>query len=86
LISIHPSPDAWILYLGEFDHMVAIEDDLSSLTACIGPPILMVDDTPMEVTRQGRLGLQHGSFENVLHVQKLFMNLLSIYQITHIGI
>jgi hypothetical protein len=51
----------------------------------MGPPILMGDDTPVEVTGQGRVDLQHGSFENVLHVPKLSMNLLSIYQITHTG-
>jgi transposase InsO family protein len=29
--------------------------------------------------------LDHGSFENILHVPQLSMNLLSVYQITHTG-
>jgi hypothetical protein len=45
----------------------------------------MGDDTPVEVTRQGRVELQHGSFENVLHVPKLSVNLLFVYQIVHSG-
>lgn len=40
-------------------------------------------DTPKEVTGQGRVELPHGSFENVLNVPKLSMNLLSVYQIEH---
>jgi hypothetical protein len=42
----------------------------------MGPPILMGDDTPVEVIGQGRVELPHKSFENVLHVPKLSMNLL----------
>jgi hypothetical protein len=51
----------------------------------MGPPILMGDDTPVEVIGQGRVELPHRSFENVLHVPKLSMNLLFVYQITHSG-
>jgi hypothetical protein len=42
----------------------------------------MGDDTPVEVAGEGRVELHNGSFENVLHVPKLSMNLLSVYQIT----
>jgi hypothetical protein len=65
--------------------METTKNVLSSISACMGPPILMGDDTPVEVIGQGRVELPHGSFENVLHVPKLSMNLLSIYQITHSG-
>jgi hypothetical protein len=65
--------------------MEATKNVLSSISACTGPPILMGDDTPVEVIGQGRVELQHKSFENVLHVPKLSMNLISIYQITHSG-
>ena len=85
LIAINSSPDAWILDSGASYHMAATKNVLSSITACTGPPILMGDDTPVEVTGQGRVELQHGSFENVLHIPKLSVNLLSIYQITHSG-
>jgi hypothetical protein len=86
LIAINSSHDAWILDSGASRHMVAIENVLSSIYACMGPPILMGDDTPVEVIGQGRVELPHGIFENVLHVPKLSVNLLSIYQITHSGI
>jgi hypothetical protein len=83
LISIHSSPNAWILDSG-IPSYGSQKNVLSSIIACTGPPILMGDDTLVEVTRQGRVELQHGIFENVLHVPKLSMNLLFIYQIVHI--
>jgi hypothetical protein len=82
LIVINSSSYAWIL---DSHHMAATENVLSSIFACTGPPILMGDDTPVEVIGQGRVELQHRSFENVLHVPKLSMNLLFVYQITHFG-
>jgi hypothetical protein len=66
-------------------HIETTKDVFSFLTASTSPPILMGDDTPIEVTRQGKAKIQHGIFENVLHVPKLSMNLLSIYQISHSG-
>jgi hypothetical protein len=45
----------------------------------------MGDDTPIVVVREGRVELQNGSFENVLRVRNLSMNLLSFYQITQKG-
>ena len=45
----------------------------------------MGNDSPVEITDNGRIELNHGSFEDVLHVPKLSVNLLSIYQITHSG-
>jgi hypothetical protein len=62
--------------------MVAKEDDLSSLSPCSRPPILMGDDTPIAVAGEGRVELHNGIFENVIHVPKLSINLLSVYQIT----
>jgi hypothetical protein len=51
-----------------------------SLDACKGPPILMRDNSLVEITGKGRIELTNGSFENVLHVPKLFVNLLYVYQ------
>jgi hypothetical protein len=59
------------------------KDILSSITTCSGPPILMGDDSPIEVTGKGRVEPDHGSFQNVLHIPQLSENLLSVYQITH---
>jgi hypothetical protein len=35
--------------------MGSTKNVLSSITACMGHPILMGDDTPVEVTGQGRV-------------------------------
>jgi hypothetical protein len=51
-----------------------------SLDACKGPPILMGDNSSVEVTNEGKIELTNGSFKNVLHVSKLFVSLLSVYQ------
>jgi hypothetical protein len=59
--------------------MAASEAVYSSLDACKGPPILMGDNSFVEVTDKGRIELTNGSFENVLHVPKLSVNLLSVY-------
>ena len=65
--------------------MDATKESFSSLDACKGPPILMGDDSPVDITGKGRIELNHGSFEDVLHVPKLSVYLLSVYHITHSG-
>ena len=66
--------------------MDALEAIYSYLDSCKGPPILMGDNSSIEVTGKGRIELTNGSFENVLHVPKLSFNLLSVYQMTNSGI
>jgi hypothetical protein len=39
----------------------------------------MGHDSPFEVTSKGRIELTNRSFENVLHVPKILVNLLSMY-------
>jgi hypothetical protein len=85
LISINSSPDAWIVDSGASHHMDASEELYYSLDACKGPPILLGDNSSVEVTGKGRIELTNGSFENVLHVPKLFVNLLSVYQMMNSG-
>jgi hypothetical protein len=51
-----------------------------SLDACKFPPILMGENSPVEVTDKGRIELTNKSFENVLHVPKIYVNILSMYQ------
>jgi hypothetical protein len=65
--------------------MVVKEEVLSSLIPCSRPPILIGDDTPIAIAGEGRVELPNGSFENVLHVPNLFINILSVYQITQKG-
>ena len=79
LIVINSSPYAWIVDSGTSHHIATTKEAFSSLDACKGPPILMGDDSPIDITDKGRIELNHGSFEDVLHVPKLSMNLLFIY-------
>jgi hypothetical protein len=65
--------------------MAVKEEVFSSLSPCSIPPILMGDDTPVAVVGEGRVELHNGSFENVLHVPNISMNLLSVYQIAQKG-
>jgi hypothetical protein len=85
LVAINSSSDSWIIYSDASHHMATKDEVFSSLSPCSRPPILMGDDTPVAVAREGRVELHNGSFENVLHVPKLSMNLLSVYQITQKG-
>ena len=39
----------------------------------------------MEVEGKGNMEMENGEFQNVLYVPNLSSNLLSIYQITHLG-
>jgi hypothetical protein len=55
------------------------------LDAFKGLPILIGDNSPIKVTDKGRIELTNESFENVLHIPKISINLLSVYQITYSG-
>jgi hypothetical protein len=85
LIAINSSLDAWIVDSGASHHMAASEEVYSSLDACKGPPIMMGDNSSVEVTDKGRIELTNESFENVLHVPKISVNLLFVYQMTNYG-
>jgi hypothetical protein len=85
LIAINSSLDAWIVDSRASHHMAATKAIYSSLDACKGLPILMGDNSPVEVTSKGRIEITNKSFENVLHVPKLSVNLLSMYQMTNSG-
>jgi hypothetical protein len=85
LVVIHSSLDAWIVYSSASHHMETTNDILSSIIECTGPPILMGDDSLVDVIKKGRVELDHISFENVLHIPQIFMNMILVYQITHSG-
>jgi hypothetical protein len=80
LISINSSLDAWIIDSRESHHMVASKEVYCSLDECKGPPILMGDNSFVEFTSKGRIELTNESFENVLHVPKISVKFLSMYQ------
>jgi hypothetical protein len=83
LVAINSSPNAWIIDLRASHHMDSSKEVYSSLDACKGPPIMMGDNSSVEFTDRGRIELTNGSFENVLHVPKISINLLSVYQMTN---
>jgi hypothetical protein len=85
LISINSSPNAWIVDSRASHHMDFTKLVYSSLDACKVPPILMGYKSPVEVTGKGRIELTNRSFENVLHVPKLSVNILSVYQMENSG-
>jgi hypothetical protein len=85
LIAINSSPDAWIINSGASHHMAASKEVYSSLDACKRPPIFVGDNSSFEVTIKGRIELTNRSFDNVLHVPKFFVNLLSMYQMMNSG-
>jgi hypothetical protein len=64
--------------------MATSKEVYSSLDACKCPPIIMRDNSSVEVTNKGRIELTNEIFENVLHVPKLYVNLLSMYQMTNL--
>jgi hypothetical protein len=82
LLEINSSYESWIIDSGASHHMTSKEEVFTSLISCFGPPILMGDDTPIAIAGEGRVELPNGSFENVLNVPKLSINLLPVYQIT----
>jgi hypothetical protein len=79
LIAINSSLNGWIIDLGESHHMDTTKEVYYSLDACKVPPIMMGNNSSIEVTDKGRIELTNGSFENVLHIPKIFVNLLSMY-------
>jgi hypothetical protein len=85
LIAINSSPNAWIIDSGASHHMAASKEVYSCLDAYKGPPILMRDNSSVKVIGKGRIELTNGIIENVLHVHKLSVKLLSMYQMTNSG-
>jgi hypothetical protein len=55
LIAINSSPDSWIVDSRASHHMAASEVVYYYLDACKGPPILMGENSSVEVTGKGRI-------------------------------
>ena len=60
-------------------------NDFFSLNKSKVPHIFMGDDTKMEVEGNGHIEMETGEFKDVLYIPNLSSNLLSVYQITHLG-
>jgi hypothetical protein len=78
-VGINSSYDSWIIDSGASHHMEVKEEVFTSLSSCSRPPIIMGDDSLVEVVGEGRVEVPNGSFENVLHVPNIPINILSIY-------
>jgi hypothetical protein len=79
MVTINSSYDSWIIDSGASHHMEAKVEVFASFSSCSGPPIIMGDDTPIEVAGEGRVEIANGSFENFLYVPNISINLLSVY-------
>ena len=66
--------------------MVSSRESFTTLNLTGGPSIHMVYDSQILVVGRGYVKIQHGEFKNVLYVPSLAANLLSVYQMTHIGL
>ena len=66
--------------------MVASRESFSSLQITYGPSIHMGDDTQIRVEGKGSIKLKHGVLKYVLYVPSLAVNLLYVYQLTHIDL
>jgi hypothetical protein len=60
--TINSSPNAWIVDSEASHHMDAPKEVYSSFDAFKGPPILMGNNTPVEVTNKERIELTNESF------------------------
>ena len=65
--------------------MALIRDTFSSLDMSKGPPIVLGDNSLTDNMGKGKIDLDHSSFNNVMYVQGLASNILSVYQMTHTG-
>ena len=63
--------------------MVSTKETFSSLDMSKGPPIFLGDDSLTDSLGKGRIDIDHGKFNTVLHFLGLASNILSVYQMTH---
>ena len=77
-------PNTWILDSGAIDHMAYSSHRFISYTPCLSTKkITMADGSLTTVAGQGDVLINsHLTLKNVLHVPKLFTNLVSIHNLT----
>ena len=84
VVSIVRSP-SFIIDSRASRNMVSTNEAFSSLDDSKGPNILLEDKSETESKGKGSIDFDHGSFNNVLYVPSIDVNLLSVYQMTHTG-
>ena len=65
--------------------MASIKDFFTSMYSDSVPTIRMGDDSKIQAKRIGKIDLDDRYFNNVLFVPDLAVNLLTVYQINHVG-
>ena len=85
LVAGTSSSPRFIIDSGASRHMVSSKEEFYSIDISKGPSIVLGDDSLTDSLGKGRIDLDHGKFSNVLYVPCLASNLLSVYQMTHIG-
>eukprot|EP00253_Pinus_taeda_P029052 PITA_29052 len=75
----------WLIDFGASYHMAKNKAMFSSLNDCNTKNIYVGDDRSLSVVGGGTIHLDNGQFNDVLCVPTLSCNLLSVYQITHLG-
>ena len=85
LVASTSSSPSFIIDFGASRHMVSTRETFSSLENLKGPKKILGDNFVTDSLGKGRIYLDHGSFNDVLYVPGLAVNLLLVYQMTHIG-
>ena len=65
--------------------MISTKDSFSSLDDSKGPNILLGENSKTESRSKGSIDFDNESFNNILYVLGLVVNLLLVYQMTHNG-
>jgi hypothetical protein len=79
------SSDEWLIDSGASYHMAKDKSIFSVLNECNTKKIFFDDDRSFNVVGSGTIQVDNGHFNDVLCVLGLSCNLLSVYQITHLG-
>jgi hypothetical protein len=77
--------DDWLIDSGASYHMDKNKDIFSSLNECNTKKLFVGDDRSLSVVGSGTIQVDNGHFNDLLCVPSLSCNLLSVYQITHLG-
>jgi transposase InsO family protein len=77
--------DESLIDSGESYHMANDKAIFFSLNECNANKIFVGNDISLSVVRSGTIQVDSGHFNDVLCVPSLSCNLLSVYQITHLG-
>ena len=79
------SSNEWLIYLRASYHMAKDKAIFSALNECNTKKIFLGDDRSLSVVGPRTIRVQNGHFNDVLCVPDISCNLISVYQITHLG-